>query len=69
MQSPRKNRPLRIGLFVVGDEGFDLPLAGPELRSCKHSLQKKIPLQNATGISHPNPSAEGDGSSTTSTIE
>jgi hypothetical protein len=38
---------------MAGEEGFDLPSAGPELLDWQTSCHRKIPLRNAPGISHP----------------
>jgi hypothetical protein len=38
---------------LVTSRGIDSPSASPELHGGKHSLPRKVPLRNATGISHP----------------
>jgi hypothetical protein len=40
-------------VILAGEEGLDLPPAGPELHLREHSFRGKIPLQIATGNLHP----------------
>lgn len=40
---------------MVHREGFDPPLAGPQLRYGQTSWPRKIALRHATGMSHPAP--------------
>jgi len=42
-----------LTLKLAGDEGFDLPLAGPKLRDCQTSWHRKVSLQTADWQSSP----------------
>jgi hypothetical protein len=48
-------------LKLVGDEGFDLPLAGPSQHLCKLVCKGWLPCDQQTCWSHPSPSTRGSG--------